>query len=305
MTKASRVVSPCSSGLPPHPTVKSHCCSSHVVQPWGCSRAKAQHPEQQVAFKALVARRLGMPRTPAKKFEAKPDQELGCWGGTRGQVGGPAAADCWRRHTCVTASSALRVCSTSHAAAVACVKGQVFSTSGKAGFSGAKAVEGAREPAQAAPRANREVVKATTNHMTGSVQVCKLCGAQAKGFLERWKCPCGDPVDEPVALASVSTVDYSYPISGVQRMEHQDGGQWQQTTMPVGAKFEWKKATNRRKRIVWGGPGFAGCVKCAGSELGGLGGCKVSDQQFLKAAPAACDATRRVVGQARGEAGVG
>ena len=88
-------------------------------------------------------------------------------------------ADGWRRRTCVTASSALRVCSTSHAAAVACVKGQVFSTSGKAGFSGAKAVEGGREPVQATPRANREVVQAAASHMKGGMALWR----QAQGFL--------------------------------------------------------------------------------------------------------------------------
>lgn len=32
--KASRVVSPFSSGLPPKPTVKSHCSCSHTEQPF-------------------------------------------------------------------------------------------------------------------------------------------------------------------------------------------------------------------------------------------------------------------------------
>lgn len=122
MTSASSVVSPSSSGLPPHPTVKSHWSSSQAVHPCG--------EQSEGAGGSLLSseqrRRRRRRRSP----------------------------------TSVTASSALPLpCKTSHAAAVAFVNGQVLSTRGTAeGVS--SCAEGAQEPAQA-PRAPKKGARAT------------------------------------------------------------------------------------------------------------------------------------------------
>lgn len=174
--------------------------------------------------------------------------------------------------TSVTASSALpsRI-RPPHAAAAASVKGQVFSTSGRAGPSSCDLASGAQAPANAATRAARQAVVATTLHIRpgvprlGRSRPVGLFGGRVAALL---------PVlaGYPALLQLEGSLQGALIIfSGVRTGGQQDGGARQRAAMPVGArKWRQRKGKSSVQGLGWGRD-IRG-VKCAREgEFSGLG----------------------------------